>query len=106
MSAHCFFANASAALKIAPLCRAALQLAVDAPTNSLVAKNAAGLPRPKARLLTKELDWPALMMTLLGHSRGVERVAFTKDGEIQLSRAATAADLASKLSYASIAIFS
>ena len=62
-------------------CRAALQLAVDAPTNSLVAKNAVGvLPRPQARLLTKERNWPALRSTLLGHSAPVNGVAITKDG--------------------------
>ena len=71
-----------AVLKHAPLCRAALQLAVDAPTNSLVAKHASGvLPRPPARLLTKELDWPALMSTLLGHGGPVYGVAIpSKDG--------------------------
>ena len=63
------------------LCRAALQLAVDAPTNSLVAQHAAGLlPRPQARLLTKELDWPALMSTLLGHGSAVKGVIITSDG--------------------------
>ena len=78
-----FFANASEALTSAPLCRAALQLAVDAPTKTLVAKHAAGvLPRPLARLLTKELDWPALTCTLLGHGRPVRGVAITKDNLI------------------------
>ena len=63
------------------LCRAAFQLAVDAPTNSLVAKHAAGvLPKPQARLMTKELDWPALTSTLLGHGGTVNGVAITKDG--------------------------
>ena len=62
-------------------CRAALQLAVDAPTNSLVAKHATGVrPRPQARLLTKEQDWPALMSSLLGHGGYVTGVAVTTDG--------------------------
>ena len=61
--------------------RAVLQLAVDAPTNSLIAKHMAGvLPRTQARLLTKELDWPALMSTLLGHGGSVRGVAITHDG--------------------------
>ena len=75
--------NASAALTWAPpkLCRGALQLAVDAPTNSLVAKHAAGvLPRPHARLLTKEQDWPVLISILPGHDSHVNGVAITKDG--------------------------
>ena len=73
----------SAALTLAPpkLCRAALQLAVDAPTNSLVARHAAGvLPKPPARLLTKEQDWPALRSMLQGHAGHVNGVAITKDG--------------------------
>ena len=75
--------HAIAVLKHAPLCRAALQLAVDAPSNSLVAKNAAGvLPRSNARLLTKERDWPALTSTLLGHTGAVGGVAVTKDNLI------------------------
>ena len=81
-------AHASAALTSAPPtpCRAALQLAVDAPTNSLVAQHAAGvLPRPQTRLLTKELDWPALTSTLLGHGGRVRGVAITKDGAILIS---------------------
>ena len=63
------------------LCRAVLQLAVDAPTNTLVAKHAADvLPRPRARLLTKELYWPALTSTLLGHGSAVREVAISPDG--------------------------
>ena len=63
--------------------RAALQLAFNAPANSLVAKHAAGmLPRPLARLLTKELDWPALTSTLLGHGGSVRGVAVTEDNLI------------------------
>ena len=76
-----FFANASAALTSALLCRAALQLAVDAPTDTLVAKHAAGVrPKPLARLLTKGLHWPALMPTLWGHRGAVRGVAITEDG--------------------------
>ena len=44
------------------------------------------MPRLQARVLTKELDWPALMMTLLGHSGSVTEVAFTKDGQTIISR--------------------
>ena len=75
--------DASVALTLAQLklCRAVLQLAVDAPTNTLVAKHAADvLPRPRARLLTKELDWPALTSTLLRHDRTVRGVAISPDG--------------------------
>ena len=54
---------------------------MDAPTNTLVAKHAAGVqPRPLARLLTKERDWPALTSTLLGHGGTVNGVAITKNG--------------------------
>ena len=63
------------------LCRAALQLAVDAPTASLVAKHAAGvLPRPQARLLTKEQNWPVLISILPGHGGAVHGLAISKDG--------------------------
>ena len=62
--------------------RSALQLAVDAPRNSLVAKAAAALPcRPPARLLTKEDNWPALVATFLGHNDKVNGVAISQDGK-------------------------
>ena len=83
--------NASAVLTSVPpkLCRAALQLAVDAPTNSLVAKHAAGvLPRPQARLLTKELNWPVLISILPGHDGAVLGVAITKYGANLISGSA------------------
>jgi len=59
-----------------------MQLAVDAPRNSLVAKAAAALLcKPPARLLTKEDDWPALLATFLGHRESVKGVAISSDGK-------------------------
>ena len=67
-------------------CRAALQLAVDAPNYSLVAKHAAGvLPRPQARLLTKELHWPVLISILPGHGGAIRGVAISKNGATLIS---------------------
>ena len=66
--------------------RAALQLAVDSPSNSLVAQHAASLlPRPFARLMTKEEDWPACISTLRGHEKYVSSVVMSADGATLIS---------------------
>eukprot|EP00798_Chlamydomonas_sp_ICE-L_P009671 gene9671-8494_t len=61
--------------------QAALQLAVDAPSNSLVAK-AAGelLCKPQGLLMSpKDTDWSLNMSTLIGHKGPVRGVAFSND---------------------------
>lgn len=64
-----------------PCHRAALQLACDAPTNSLVSMHANAMERkPDAVLVTKEADWSPCIATLRGHSGGVCAVACTPDG--------------------------
>ncbi|KAF5830814.1 quinon protein alcohol dehydrogenase-like superfamily [Dunaliella salina] len=60
--------------------RAALQLACDAPRNSLVARHANSLPElPQARLVNKEDDWNACVSVLTGHSDEVTSVAMSAD---------------------------
>ena len=68
------------------MCRSVPQLALDAPRQSLVARAAAtatvyslGMPLSHlggARLMTKEDNWPATLMTLQGHGGNVNAVAF------------------------------
>ena len=60
--------------------RAALQLACDAPSLSIVSKHANQLPqRPCAKLLTKPDQWSPLMSTLKGHIDWVTSVAVAGD---------------------------
>lgn len=66
--------------------RAALQLACDAPAKTIMARHANQLAaKPKAKLLTKEDDWPACLMTLEAHMDRVTSVAVTPDGATAVS---------------------
>lgn len=57
-------------------CRAALQLACDAPSKTIVSQHAKQLPvQPCAQLLTKEEDWSPLLSTLTGHTGSAKCVA-------------------------------
>ena len=62
----------------ASTCRSFWQIALDTPTSSLVSKTALsqfaiGVNGPF--LMTKEHDWPTLLMTLQGHEKTVNAVA-------------------------------
>ncbi len=66
--------------------RAALQLAVDSPRNSLITKAAALLPaQPPALLMTKEDNWSPILSTFLGHAGPVTRVVYGAVGGIVVS---------------------
>ena len=68
--------------------RAVYQLALDAPSDSLVGRHhvQAKLPqRPFAHAITRERRWPALRSTLQGHTDTVWGVAFSPDGSTIVS---------------------
>eukprot|EP00983_Pelagomonas_calceolata_P092948 1157725-Pelagomonas_calceolata.AAC.2 len=58
------------------MCRAALQLACDAPLESIVSRHANQLCfKPAALLLTKEQNWSSLLSEMTGHQDLVRCVA-------------------------------
>jgi WD40 repeat protein len=81
--------NALPGSKLYPIlyaCRAALQMACDAPSSSRIAQHSSKLPwRPAARCLTKEHAWSGLLATLHGHSHSVQSVAISPDGKTIVS---------------------
>lgn len=65
----------------AHICRAAWQLACDAPHNSILAKYTSSLDtQPPARYVNKDSDWPACLATLAEHTGMIFGVAISRDG--------------------------